>query len=104
MIDEILEDVDRSDIPGVSAVFAVGASIADLVLFGGDVIVSLLFTLIQSADLWVGIVGYLLRVRSWGLEIVPAGALEQLLVIGTLILLTFYVLRFIDRLTDVLDI
>lgn len=84
------------DIPGLGALGSLGAIAGDLVLNGGDFIVSAIALLITSPDIWVTIVLYTQRLGDlFGFS---TDILRPLIAIGTMLLLIMYVKKFIERL------
>ena len=83
------------DLPSLGAISSLGAIVGDLLLNGGEIIVSLLAVLISSPDIWVTIVLYSRRLGDiFGFS---TAWLEPLVAIGTMALLLMYVNKLIQR-------
>lgn len=86
--------MDLKELPVIGTVATVAALVGDLVLAGGDVILSFLVFAIVSPDLWLSIVVHLETLAS-RLEWLPRWIFEDLLIVGVSLLVVFYTARFI---------
>lgn len=86
--------MDLSDVPGLGAVIGSAAMFGDLLLNGGELILSLLAFALASPDLWVSAVLYADRLAgmvAW----LPQEPLETLAAIGFVLLISISIVRFV---------
>ena len=86
--------MDIDDVPVLGSVVTVLAAGGDLLLNGGEVIFSLVAFALASPDMWVTALFYLERLAglvAW----IPGAVIDQLLVVGLVLLVSVTVTRFV---------
>lgn len=86
--------MDIDDVPVLGSVVTVFAAGGDLLLNGGEIIFSLVAFALASPDLWVTALFYLDRLAGM-LAWIPEGVVDQLLVVGLVLLISVTLARFV---------
>ena len=87
--------MDIDELPVVGSIATAGAAVGDLLLNGGEIILSLVVFALASPDLWVTALMYADRLAdmvAW----IPATVVDRLLVIGLVLLVTVTLVRFVS--------
>lgn len=84
--------MDLSDLPGVGAIGGVAGIIGDILINGGDVIVSFLVFLLLEPETWLSLVMYLERLAgmvAW----LPEAIFEQILIVAIVLVIIVSAVR-----------
>ena len=96
-----LSEMDLSEVPVVGAFASAGAVAADVIIQGGDIILLLSVTILDTIDLWLPMLSYLDRLAEQ-IPAIPQHVTSQLLTAGLVLIVAWYAYRLLVQLHKLL--